>query len=485
MHRPDQPPGESAAAGQGIRSAPTTIGASLRYLGPGMVIAAGLVGSGELIATTKVGAQAGVSLIWLILLGCLIKVFVQIELGRYAVSTGETTLRAINRVPGPRLGANWIVWLWLVMMVTTYGMLGGIVGGVGQALSLSIPITGDYAAAIQAADGLVVSTVDDKIWATAIAVGTSLLLFFGRYGLIEVLCVGMVFCFTVITIGNVVALQSTDFAIPGKDILAGLWFGMPDNEMAWLTGLATFGIIGIGATDLIVYPYWCLEKGYARFIGPRSDDPRWAERARGWLGVMRLDALVSMVIYTTATMAFYFIGAAVLHAQGSDPDGMRMVSTLASAYVPVFGEYAKLLFLAGALAVLYSTFMVANAGSARLLTDCMGVFGVLPDTTAARERSVSILSMLLPVSCALIFLTGWNPVLMIVFGGLVQSVVLPAIGLSALYFRYTLTAPAALPGACLGRCADSVLFELPGGGWVWPVYGDILITFRVVNRHVV
>jgi hypothetical protein len=123
-----------------------------------------------------------------------------------------------------------------------------------------------------------------------------------------------------------------------------------------------------------------------------------------------------------------------------------MVSTLASAYVPVFGEYAKLLFLAGALAVLYSTFMVANAGSARLLTDCMGVFGLLPDTAAARARSISILSLCLPVSCALIFLTGWNPVRMIVFGGLVQSIVLPAIGLSALYFRYRLTDPRLRPG---------------------------------------
>ncbi len=33
------------------------------------------------------------------------------------------------------------------------------------------------------------------------------------------------------------------------------------------TALATFGIIGVGAAELVVYPYWCLEKGYARFTG--------------------------------------------------------------------------------------------------------------------------------------------------------------------------------------------------------------------------
>ena len=102
-----------------------------------MVVAAGLVGSGELIATTKAGAQAGIALLWVIIIGCVIKVFVQIELGRYTVSNNKTTLSALNRVPGPRLGANWLLWLWLIMMTTTYGLLAGILGGVGQALAMT------------------------------------------------------------------------------------------------------------------------------------------------------------------------------------------------------------------------------------------------------------------------------------------------------------------------------------------------------------
>jgi Mn2+/Fe2+ NRAMP family transporter len=428
------------------REPPTNLFGVLRYLGPGMVIAAGLVGSGELIATTKAGAQAGITLIWLILFGCVIKVFAQIELGRYTVSMNETTLTAINRLPGPRVGANWIIWLWLIMMGTTYGMLAGILGGVGQALAMTLPITGDYALAIESAAAVDAQTDDQRIWAIVVAIGTAMLLFFGRYALLEKLCIGMVFCFTLITVGNVIALQTTDFAIPVDAILDGLWFGWPEQPEAWLTALAAFGIIGIGGTDLIVYPYWCLERGYGRFTGPRSSDPDWARRAQGWLRVMKIDALVSMCIYTAATLAFYFIGAAVLHRAGSDPDGMRMVSTLATAYVPVFGVYAKILFLAGALAVLYSSFLVANAGAATLLTDCLGVFGLLPDSVTARRRSVAVLSVALPLLGLLIFLTGWNPVRMIVVGGLVQSLVLPVIGFSALYFRFKLTDSRLLPG---------------------------------------
>ena len=227
--------------------------------------------------------------------------------------------------------------------------------------------------------------------------------------------------------------------------------------------MAAFGIIGVGGTDLIVYPYWCLERGYARFIGDNSPDPAWAQRARGWLRVMKIDAFVSMCVYTLTTVAFFFIGAAVLHADGSDPDGMRMVATLATAYVPVFGDYARWLFLAGALAVLYSSFLVANAGAARLFTDWLAA-RLLPD----REQCTSPLSVSLiaglPLLCLLIFLTGWNPVRLVVIGGLVQSLVLPAIGFSALYFRFRLTDPRLHPGHAWDRSTGTLLSQ-PAGRW--------------------
>ena len=43
-----------------------------RQLGPGLIISANIVGSGELIVTTKVGADVGFILLWFIILGCMI-----------------------------------------------------------------------------------------------------------------------------------------------------------------------------------------------------------------------------------------------------------------------------------------------------------------------------------------------------------------------------------------------------------------------------
>ena len=48
----------------------------LRSLGPGLIIAGSIVGSGELVATTKTGAEAGFWLLWLIVIGCVIMALV-------------------------------------------------------------------------------------------------------------------------------------------------------------------------------------------------------------------------------------------------------------------------------------------------------------------------------------------------------------------------------------------------------------------------
>src|SRR5205085_4928163 len=94
-----------------VEEPPVNIVGILSRLGPGLIIAGSIVGSGELIATTKTGAEAGFWLLWLIVIGCVIKVFVQVELGRDTISTGKTTMAALSEVPGPSIKGhgNWLL----------------------------------------------------------------------------------------------------------------------------------------------------------------------------------------------------------------------------------------------------------------------------------------------------------------------------------------------------------------------------------------
>ena len=176
-----------------------------------------------------------------------------------------------------------------------------------------------------------------------------------------------------------------------------------------------------------------------------------------------------MVIYTLATAAFFFLGVAVLHSDGRNPEGMRMVSTLAQSYVPVFGEYAKWLFLSGAIAVLYSTYLVANAGNARMIADFIGVIGLSnkDNDSPQRRKLVRALSTILPLACVVAFLLfQQTPVVLIVIAGLTQAIMLPILGLSSMFFRYKVTDPRLHPSKLWDAAlAVSSLALLIAGSW--------------------
>ncbi|QGJ69121.1 Manganese transporter NRAMP [Planctomycetales bacterium 10988] len=493
---------------------PQTVWGILSNLGPGLIIAGAIVGSGELIATTKTGAEAGFTLLWLIVIGCLIKVFVQVEMGRYCIVTGNTSMTGMNEVPGPRFHVNWLMWYWLAMFVMGLAQLGGIVGGVGQALAISYPVTQqgeDYnlladaevhiretKAKLQGENlppllGLeeelqqhqaefqqqlvhyidhyeptltletfqndlltlndLTSPYDSFIWATIVAVCTSLLLLRGRYNLVQDFSTALVAAFTGMTIINLIAIQSHHrWAISSTEFWSGFLFQLPNNSSGmsgWepvVTALATFGIIGVGSTELISYPYWCLEKGYARFIGPRDDSKEWGERAKGWLRVLRWDAFCSMVIYTLATIAFFLLGAAVLSREGLNPEGNQMIRMLGEMYVPGFGAMARTLFLFGAFAVLYSTFFVASAGHARVGADALIIFKIIEKDEEKRWRWIWIFSALFPFVCLGIYCFVQAPAYLVLASGVMQAIMLPMLGLATLYFRYYRCDPRIAPG---------------------------------------
>jgi Mn2+/Fe2+ NRAMP family transporter len=476
-----------------IESPPTKVLGILKRLGPGLVIAAAIVGSGELIATTKTGAESGFALLWLILIGCVIKVFAQVEFGRYAITEGRGTMEALNLVPGPRLRVNWLVWYWVFMALCSFGQLGGIVGIVGQTMSIPLPITGDFneqlaqrkaikqsqlefdrrfmelskvagipndeskrndahrkqldeiAAVLESEIGnrpenVTGSTKDDVYWSGIITVITSAMLVIGRYRLVQTVSTILVAGFTAVTIFNLAVLQTTnDYAISWSEIGYGLSLHLPEakgNANPLLTALATFGIIGVGATELLAYPYWCLERGYARYAGPRDSTHAWADRARGWLKVMRWDCWCSMLIYTFATLAFYLLGATVLYRTQRVPDDEQVVPSLTTMYSNVFGNWAGGVFLIGAFAVLYSTFFVATAGHARTTADGIRVFRLGAQTPERFQWWVRLLSGVLPFVCFAIYVWNKKPVTLVMISGMAQAIMLPMLGGAALYYRY-------------------------------------------------
>jgi manganese transport protein len=409
-----------------VAEPPSTLRDALGRIGPGMVLAASIVGSGELIATTTLGAQAGYVALWVVLLSCLVKPVVQSELGRYTIATGETGLEGVDRLPGPRLGVNWMVWAWVTMVLITLLQIGAMFGGVSQVMNLLVP------------------AVPVGAWVGVFLALTLALLLGGAYDRIERLAMVKVGLFTMITVLAAVVLSRMPQYFSWPQVAGGLKLRLPAQGLA--TAVAVFGITGVGASELFMYPYWCVEKGYARFVGRREDSEAWRRRAAGWVRVMNLDIACSLVIYTLATVAFYLLGAGILHGMGMVPAASDMIPVLSNLYTQTLGRWSIGVFYLGAVATLYGTIFAATAAQSRMMADLVRMLGGFErtdyDRRVAWRRRFVVLLTVVPVALYAIFA---SPVKMVVAGGIAQSMMLPLLGAAALYLRHRRLPPAIAP----------------------------------------
>ncbi|MCI0625124.1 MAG: Nramp family divalent metal transporter [Acidobacteria bacterium] len=414
-----------------------------RRIGPGIILAASIVGSGELIATTTLGAQVGYTAMWVIVLSCLIKPVVQAELGRYTIATGETGLAGFNLVPGPRWKVNWIVWAWAAMTLMTQLQIGAMFGGVSQVMHQLVP------------------AVAVNMWVLVFLGITLALLLGGGYARIEGLAMIKVGLFTLLTFLAAVVLTRMPQYFNWADVWQGFNLRLPGEGLS--TAVAVFGITGVGASELFMYPYWCVEKGYARYAGKRDRSPEWRVRAQGWIRVMHIDILSSMVIYTVATIAFYLLGAGILHGMGKVPAAKDMISVLSNIYTQTLGPWSLWVFYLGAIATLYGTIFAATAANSRVYADMFRLMGFFDHTDyAARVRYRRAFVLFLTIFPVCLFMLVQSPVKMVVAGGVAQSLMLPIIGIGTLYLRHR-----HLPG------------EVLPPGWVtaalWGATGVILL----------
>ncbi len=311
----ERPPAESGSGApvenpyarsvDSFQDPPKGILSTMKHLGPGMILVGSIVGSGELIMTTKLGAEVGFLLLWFILASCFLKVVVQAELVRYTISSGKTFLQVYNSLPGP--GHRRPIWLtrrWLALVLigfiagvayysnrTIDGGQAGLLGvpeGVWVALlifgalvaaaveirrrqlrraeSVELPrinwfmwvylvsvllmyinggaIVGGAGQAVELALPGKLGEDGSVIWTIIVAVAAAAILLSGGYKVLERVSIGLVFTFTLITIACTVLLQWTGYAVTWDDIQSGLEFRIfPGTLMA---GLAASTIVMTG-----------------------------------------------------------------------------------------------------------------------------------------------------------------------------------------------------------------------------------------------
>ena len=393
----------------------------MRYLGPGIVVSGSIAGSGEILLTAGLGAAVGFVMLWWVLFSCWVKSLIQAELARYVVTSGDTYLRALNRIPGKLPGPHgpvaWPVWLGLIGFVPGLLGAGGIIGGAGQALGLLLP---DFI---------------DGAWATGIAaIAVMLILWSGRYARLEKIMVALVISFTFATIVSALLMQGTEFRATAADLRSGFNFDFP-LEYAVLA-LAMYGATGVAAGEIAAYTYWCVEKGYPSFVGGDRDAAGGTSRAKGWIQVVQTDVWVTLVILTCATLSFYFLGAGVLHRLEVLPQGAETIHVLSGMYTKTFGPWSYWLFSFGAFCILFSTVLSGIGAGSRSFPDLIDTFGFIDrQNLALRKKWITGYVIAMPIISTLIYVSYQQPIALVIFGASFGAFILPIQSFLTLYLQ--------------------------------------------------
>ena len=153
-----------------IKEPPRGSGPSLRFLGPGMITSAAVVGSGELLTATALGAQVGFVLLWLVLVSTFVKVWVQIALARWAISTGRPAVTGYNDVPPKIAKRGWMAYLSLLLFAQFLIGQAGVISAAAFAFSTLFPIGGDP-----------YTTLSIGVWVAILAAGAIAIHLANRY----------------------------------------------------------------------------------------------------------------------------------------------------------------------------------------------------------------------------------------------------------------------------------------------------------------
>jgi Mn2+/Fe2+ NRAMP family transporter len=362
-------------------------------------------GSGELLFTPRVGALHGYALLWAMVVAIAFKWFINREVGRFAVCTGETLLQGFGSLPGPR---GWAVWLILVpQMFVAVTAIAGLAGGAATALILVLP-------------------GPPLLWMVISLLASSALVIFGKYAGVERVAT---------IIGVTVAAAAVSAAIAVKPDLPAIAKGLrpqfpPGVDYGEI--LPWLGFMLSGAAGLIWYSYWCVEKGYGAAATKNARD---AERLRGWVAQMTLDNTVAVVGTFLIAGAFLVLGAELLKPQGLVPEEQRVAATLGRLLGDVWGPAAYWFMIAGVFVGFWDTVLSDQDGHGRMFAD--GSRLVLPrlrsiDKEMLRRAFVAVLVTALPIA---LYLSVGEPVRLLKMAGAIEAAHIPVVAVLTLHLN--------------------------------------------------
>ncbi len=412
----------------------------LALLGPGVILASFGFGSGELIWWPYLAAKYGLALVWLMIPAGLMQWWINYELARYVVVTGESPWAAYTRI------SRVFSLLYWAFAIVTLAWWGGYAAAGGTALAALTGFPPGWSARDQ--------TI---FWALLSMVLSYVALVLSRtvHKVVELFVAA---CIVIGAGGVIVVAFHPAVAGAWPEFLRGLFTPNPlppdwspaDNSIL----ITSIAFLGLGGFFQLTYPMWlrAAGAGMAAYV-PKLKSPITGKpepipatgyvphdneenrnRYRGWMRAVAVNNTWGVLINLFTTILMAYLAYAILHPKGLYPSGYRIVVEQANFWGEVWGVVGYNLFLLVGAALIIDTYIVILDWVPRLYTDVL-------QTNFERARKISytrwyygLMTFFAIWTAVTLFLAA--PGELIVWGGVLNFLAWPVMHAAAIYVSY-------------------------------------------------
>ena len=368
----------------------------LKLAGPGLVVAATGIGSGDVISATVGGARYGVVLLWAIAAGAFFKFVLSEGIARWQLATGKTALEGwADHLPA------WVKWYFGVyLIIWTVAVSAALTNATGLGINnlTNGAVPQSWGAVVHSLVGFIF------VWLGGYGNFEKMMKFLvGIMGFSILLCAGL-------TLSDPIPIAQ-GLVLPV----------IPGGSGTYV--LSLIGGVG-GSITMLSYNYWMREEGM---------------RGAGFLSYVRGDIAVAYIFTSLFGVSIMLIASDAFFVTGAtlrDADAVPRMAAALEALLGVFGRFA---FSAGFWAAVVASLLGVWQSVPYLYADFYGILKKM--SPSDRLNVVKVTST--PYRLALLFITlvplpfafTGRPVAIIVTYTIVGSLFVPFVSATLLYLN--------------------------------------------------
>ncbi len=347
-----------------------------RIFGPGTLVAAAFIGPGTVTVCTLAGAEYGFSLLWALLFSILATLVLQEMAARLGWATQDGLGSAIRST----FSSGWkrVAFFFLVIGAVIVGNAAYQAGNIGGAVL-----------GVEAAIG------PFPYWALVIGLIAFVLLYAGRYRVIERILIGLVLLMSVCFAATALILRPDLGAV-----LSGL---IPSR----LDSASLLTVVGLIGTTVVPYNL---------FLHAASVPQKWGAESR--LSEVRLEGAIAIGLGGLISMAIVVVSASAFWQTEIE---IRSGADMAHQLEPLLGSWARSLMGLGLFAAGISSAVTAPLAAALAARELFGW------DRSLRDRRFRLVWLGVLFTGVLFASLGFTPVALIRFAQVANGVLLPIV----------------------------------------------------------